>query len=208
MRILTATATATVFSFGVDIFSTEVVSFSTRDCSVESGMASAKRRMAQRLLCRMGYVFLAAFLGCDTGEIQNFAGIRVSSEFRLDRLNLTITLLDEKGNSLILTESILTPQIGVSLLPESKFTTNAKIYSMRGGERSATVYDGRLIDLRWSVISGTNARVLLSEIPRALIGEDPNRDTELGVIVVTVQTDKQGPFSDSLENTRIYQSAP
>ena len=163
-------------------------------------------RTKQSLLLFLG--LLLVLVGCDTGEIQNFAGIRVSSEFRLDRLELTTALLDKNGNTLIFTDSILTPQIGVSLLSESEFKTHAEIYAMRGGERSAKVYDGRLISLRWGIISGSNARVLISEIPRTLIEDDPNRDTELGVIVVTVETDKQGPFSDTLENTRIYQSAP
>ena len=154
------------------------------------------------------YGLLIVLPGCETGKIQNFEGIRLESDFRSDRLKLTTVLVDEKGRPLILSASILTPQIGVSVLPESKFETNAEIYSMRGGQRSAKVYDGRLIDLRWGTIRGPNARVLFAEIPHALIEADPNRDTEMGIITVTVETDKQGPFSDTLENTRIYLRAP
>ena len=86
-----------------------------------------------------------------------------------------------------MSESILTPQIGVSLLSESEFITNTKIYLMRQGAKSAEVYDGRLIDLRWGLLGETNSRVLFAEIPHALINEDPERDTEIGIITVTVQ---------------------
>ncbi len=171
-------------------------------------MASFRNRKIQRLFHWLGWGFLIAILGCSTGEIQNFAAIKVESDFRTNRLDFRILLLNNKGNPLILSESILTPQIGVSLLPESKFTTNAKIYSMRQGVKSAKVYDGRLIDLSWGVIGGTHKRILFAEIPHALISEDPQRDTEMGIVTVTIQTDKQGPFSDTVENTRIYGRAP
>jgi hypothetical protein len=152
--------------------------------------------------------FLIAILGCDTGEIQNFAAIQIESDFRIDRLKLRIFLLDRNRRSLILSESILTPQIGLSLVSESEFITNAKIYSMRQGVKSAKVYDARLRNLRWGGISGTHARVLFAEIPLPLISQDPQRDTEIGIITITVETDKQGPFSDTLENTRVYRTAP
>ena len=77
---------------------------------------------------------------------------------------------------------------------------------MRQGEKGIKVYDGRLIDLRWSGVVGSRARLLRAEIPRALIDEDPQRDSEVGFITITVQTDKQGPFSDTAERTQIYSS--
>ena len=171
-------------------------------------MVSFKNRKIWILFRCLGWGCLIAIFGCSSGEIQNFAGIRVESDFRIDRLDLRIFLVDENGKSLILDESILTPQIGVSLLPESRFTTNAKIYSMRQGVKSTEVYDDRLRDLHWGAISGIRARLLFAEIPHALIVKDPERDTEMGMITVMVQTDKQGPFSDTLENTRIYTNAP
>ena len=62
----------------------------------------------------------------------------------------------------------------------------------------------RLIDLRWSQELHRLDRLLTAEIPRAFIEEDPERDTHLGVIVVEIQTEKQGPFTDTLERTAIY----
>ena len=45
---------------------------------------------------------------------------------------------------------------------------------------------------------------MTAEIPRALIGEDPERDTPLGIVIIEIQTEKQGPFSDTLERTEVY----
>ena len=45
---------------------------------------------------------------------------------------------------------------------------------------------------------------MTAEIPRGFIDDDPERDTHLGVITVEIQTEKQGPFSDTLERTAIY----
>ena len=45
---------------------------------------------------------------------------------------------------------------------------------------------------------------MTAEIRRAFIDEDPERDTPLGIITVEIQTEKQGPFSDTLERTAIY----
>ena len=155
----------------------------------------------------LAWVCLIAILGCDTGVIDNFAGIKIEATFRPDQINFDIFLLNENGRPLIQHGSILTPGIGVSTLSSSKFTTNVQVYSMRDGAISKKVYDGRLIDLRWGAVGG-NRRVLFAEIPHQLIEEDEQRDTEMGVIVLTLQTEKQGPFQDTLENTRIYSGAP
>ena len=162
----------------------------------------------QGLFCRLASAFLITICGCSSGEIENFANIRIESEYRSKRLEIQIILLDENRNSLVWTGSILTPQIGVSIVSESKFITNAKIYSMREGVKGEKVYDGELFVLRWGTLAGTNVRLLRSEIPHSLIREDSQRDTELGIITVTVKTDKQGPFSDTLEKTQIYRGVP
>ena len=154
----------------------------------------------------LGTVCFISILGCGSGEIDKFADIQVLSDYRADWLDIRVFLLDENGRTIIWNDSILSPEIGLSTINESEFTTNAKIYSMREGERSIKVYDGRLIDLRWSRIVGSRARILRAEIPRALIDDDPERDTEVGIITVTVQTNKQGPFSDTEEETQIYSS--
>ena len=162
----------------------------------------------KQFLCGLSLALLIAILGCSSGEIQNFENIRIESDFRLGYLDIRIILLDKNRNALIWSESILTPQVGVNAVSESKFITDATIYSMRQGAKSEKVYDGQLFDLRWGSLGGSNIRLLRSEIPRSLIQEDPQRDTEMGILTITVETDKQGPFSHTLESTRIYTSVP
>ncbi len=170
-------------------------------------MAVLKGKTVGQILLWGVWGCLIAILGCDTGIIDNFEGIKIETTFRFDRIDFDIFLLNKNGRPLIQTGSILTPEIGVSTLSPSKFTTHVEIYSMRDGAKSKKVYDGRLIRLEWGAVGG-NRRVLFAEIPHGLIEEDEQRDTEIGVIIVTVQTEKQGPFKDTLENTRIYSRAP
>lgn len=149
-------------------------------------------------------ISVLALLSCGSGEIQNFEGIRIQSDPRVDRIDLRIYLVDRNGTPLIWNQSILSPSVGVSTISEADFTTNAKVYSIRDGQKHRKVYDGRLIDLRWSQELNRLDRLMTAEIPRALIDEDPERDTHLGVIIVEVHTEKQGPFSDTLERTAVY----
>lgn len=143
-------------------------------------------------------------LSCGSGVIQNFEGIRIYSDPRVDRIDLRIYLVDRNGIPLIWNQSILSPNVGVSTVSEADFTTNVKVYSMRNGEQHKKVYDGRLLDLRWSQELNRLDRLMTAEIPRGFIDDDPERDTHLGVIIVEIQTEKQGPFSDTLEQTAIY----
>ena len=166
-----------------------------------------KNKTVGKILPWFAWGCLIAILGCETGVIDNFAGIKVETTFRPDRIDFDIFLLNENGRPLVQTGSILTPGTGPRSLSESKFTARVKIYSMRNGARSKKVYDDRPIDLRWGALGG-NRRVLFAEIPNRLIEEDEQRDTRMGVIIVTLQTDKQGPFKDTLEDTRIYSRAP
>lgn len=145
-----------------------------------------------------------ALLSCGSGEIQNFEGIRIQSDPRVDRIDLRIYLVDRNGTPLIWNQSILSPSVGVSTISEADFTTNAKVYSIRNGQKHRKVYDGRLIDLRWSRELNRLDRLMTAEIPRALIAEDPERDTPLGIVTIEIETEKQGPFSDTLERTEIY----
>ena len=145
-----------------------------------------------------------ATLSCGSGMIQNFEGIQIQSDPRVDRIDLRIYLVDKNGIPLIWNQSILSPSVGVSTISEADFTTNAKIYSMRNGVQHKKVYDGRLLDLRWSQELNRLDRLMTAEIPRVFIEEDPERDTPLGVIIVEIQTEKQGPFTDALERTAIY----
>jgi hypothetical protein len=141
---------------------------------------------------------------CGSGVIQNFEGIEIQSDPRVDRIDLRIYLLDRNGTPLIWNQSVLSSSVGTSTISEADFTTNAQVYSIRNGEKHRKVYDGRLIDVRWSQELNRLDRLLTAEIPRVLIDEDPERDTHLGAIVVEIQTEKQGPFSDDLERTAIY----
>ncbi len=141
---------------------------------------------------------------CGSGVIENFEGIEIQSDPRVDRIDLRIYLVDRNGTPLVWNQSILSPNVGISTISEADFTTNAQIYSIRNGEKHRKVYDGRLIGLRWSRELNRLDRLLTAEIPRILIDEDPERDTFLGTIVVEIQTEKQGPFSDTLEKTEIY----
>ncbi len=151
-------------------------------------------------------ICILVFLGCGTGEIQNFEGIQILSEPRLDRLNIIIYLTDKNGIPLIWNQSILSPSVGVSTISEAEFITNAKVYSLRNGKKHQKVYDGRLIDVRWSQEPNSLDRLLSTEIPRRLIEDDPERDTNLGIITIEVKTNKQGPFTDTLESTAIYRN--
>ena len=75
---------------------------------------------------------------------------------------------------------------------------------MRNGEKHQKVYDGRLIDVRWAQEANNLDRLLKAQIPLRLIDEDPERDTYKGIITIEIQTDKQGPFSDTDEDAIIY----
>lgn len=143
-------------------------------------------------------------LSCETGEIQNFEGISIITEPRVNRINVTIYLTDKHGNPLIWSQSILSPDVGVSTISDADFTTNAKVYSMRNGKIHQKVYDGRLIDLRWAQEANSLDRLLKAQIPHRFIEDDPERDTYKGIITVEIKTDKQGPFSDTDENATIY----
>ena len=168
---------------------------------------NVKDKAVRKVLPWLAWGCLIAILGCETGIIDNWGGIKVETSFRFDRLEFDIFLLNENDRPLIQTGSILTPGTGPRSLSESKFTTRIEIYSMRNGERSKKVYDGRPIDLRWGALGG-NRRVLFAEIPHRLIEGDEQRDTRMGEIIVTLQTDKQGPFKHILEDTRIYSLEP
>ena len=156
------------------------------------------RRIAFAGIC------VLTMLSCGSGVIQNFEGIQLQSDPRVDRIDLRIYLVDKNGIPLIWNQSILSPSVGVSTISEADFTTSAQVYSMRNGVQHKKVYDGRLIDLRWSQELNRLDRLMTAEIPRYLIDEDPERDTPLGIITVEIQTEKQGPFSDTLERTAIY----
>lgn len=143
-------------------------------------------------------------LACESGEIQNFEGIAILTEPRVNRINVTIYLTDQNGIPLIWNQSILSPGVGVSTISDADFTTNAKVYSMRNGQKHRKVYDGRLIDLRWAQEANNLDRLLKAQIPHRLIEEDPERDTYIGIVTIEIKTNKQGPFSDSDEEAIIY----
>lgn len=152
------------------------------------------------LLC----ICMFGLFACGTGEIQNFEGIQILSDLRTDRLDIRIYLVDRNGIPLIWNQSILSPNVGVSTISEADFTTHATVYSMREEKAHKIVYNDRLYDIRWYQEPNSLDRLLTAEIPRRLIEDDPDRDTYLGKVVVEVKTEKQGPFTDSQEQTAIY----
>ena len=154
----------------------------------------------------LGCLCVLTFFSCGSGEIQNFEGIRIISEPRVDRLLISIYLLDRNGQPLIWNQSVLSPGVGVSTISEADFITNAEVYSIRKGVKNRKVYDDRLLHLQWASEPNNLNRMLTAEIPRAFIDEDPERDTPLGVVTIEIQTDKQGPFTDTAERTAIYKN--
>lgn len=149
-------------------------------------------------------ICVIALLSCGSGEIQNFEGIQIISYPRVDRLDIKIYLVDRNGIPLIWNQSILSPSVGVSTISEADFTTNVQVYSMRDGKKHRKVYDNRLFDVRWSQEPNSLDRLLSAEIPRRFIEDDPERDTHEGIISVEVKTERQGPFTDTIEKTAIY----
>jgi len=149
-------------------------------------------------------ICFGSFWGCGAGEIDNFAGIRIESERRLGRIEIRIILVDSHGNPLMWNDSILSPGIGANALPISKFITQVDLYSYRESEANIIVYSGELQNLRWSHAIGSNIRLMMGEIPIRLIQADPTRDADIGKITVTIETDKQGPFSDTIQRIRMY----
>ncbi len=170
-------------------------------------MLFTRRKSTTPRLAWIVYAYIIATFGCTTGEIQNFAGIKIDSDSRLERLDIRIFLVDENKNHLLWNSSILTPQIGVSTVSISNFSTTARIYSSRQGMKGIKVYDGRLFNLRWSQDVRSPFRLMRAEIPHALIDADPERDSDMGFMTITVQTHKQGPFSATLEQTQVYSTS-
>ena len=156
--------------------------------------------LSKVILC----ICMLGLIACGTGEIQNFEGIQILSDLRTDRLDIRIYLVDRNGIPLIWNQSILSPNVGVSTISEADFTTQATVYSIREEKAHKKVYTGRLYDVRWYQEPNSLDRLLTAEIPRRLIEDDPERDTYLGMVVVEVKTEKQGPFTDSEERTAIY----
>ena len=95
-----------------------------------------KDKTVGQILPWLAWGCLIAILGCETGVIDNWGGIKVETTFRPDRIEFDIFLLNENGRSLIQTGSILTPGTGPRSLSESKFTARIEIYSMRNGART------------------------------------------------------------------------
>ena len=143
---------------------------------------------------------------CETGTIQNFEGIQIIAYPRIDRIDILIYLLDRNGMPLIWDQSILSPRVGVSTISEADFTTNVTVYSIREGKKHRKVYEGRLYDVRWSQEPNSFDRLLSAEIPRRFIDDDPERDTNVGVITIEIKTEKQGPFTDTLEKAAVYRN--
>lgn len=145
------------------------------------------------------------FTGCETGEIENLGGIEIETTYYYHSYILVeITLVSPEGYSLLWEESILNPQIGVSIIPEEEFDTNVKIYSLVDGVENKKVYDGRLADLHWNRMIANTPRRLIGKIPKILIENDSERNSIFGNIEVKLITPNQGSFTEKVEGVRIY----
>lgn len=151
------------------------------------------------------FILSVIFTGCGSGEIANLGGIAVDTDYYYHRyIIVEITLKSSKGYSLLWEESILNPQVGADVVPEEDFETNVKIYSLSNGVENKKVYDGKLADLHWNRMVANTPRILIGKVPTILIKDDPQRDTELGNIEVTLITPAQGSFTDKVEGVKIY----
>ncbi|MBM3239916.1 hypothetical protein FJZ31_26830 [Candidatus Poribacteria bacterium] len=164
-----------------------------------------RQRLFQSITTILKWLFLCLLLfSCDTGKIANLGSIRITADLLTNQIRVRIFLQDNLGNYLVWNDSFLTPQSGMSVIPEEDFTTNVKLYSMRYGDKNKTVYDGRLAGLHWNQTIAETPRILLGDIPLVLIQKDAERDTTLGIIELTLTTPKQGDFFARAENVTIY----
>lgn len=151
------------------------------------------------------WLFLCLLLfSCDTGKIANLNSIRITADLLTNKMRVMIFLQDHVGNYLVWNQSFLSPQSGMSVIPEEDFNTNVKIYSMRYDDKNKKVYDGRLAGLHWNRAISETPRLLLGDIPIILIQKDAERDTSLGIVEITLTTPKQGDFFAKAENVKIY----
>ena len=56
-------------------------------------------------------ICVLVMLSCGSGEIQNFEGIAIHADPRVDRIDLRIYLVDRNGTPLIWNQSILSPSV-------------------------------------------------------------------------------------------------
>lgn len=131
--------------------------------------------------------------------IDNLAGISIGVVSRRDRIDVQIFLQDSAGNKLFWGHRVSAAQPGF-VVPEADFDTHLTVYS----DENHNVYDGRLVYLRWNATIPDTPRILLGYIPTRLIKEDADRETNMGIIELTLITPKQGNFSARVENVQIY----
>ena len=131
--------------------------------------------------------------------IDNLGGISTDAVFRPDRIDVKIFLLDRAGNKLLWGQRVSAAQPGF-IAPIEDFDTHLMVYS----DENQNVYDGRLAHLRWNASIPDTPRMLLGYIPIELIKEDAERETNMGVIELTLITPKQGNFYARAENVQIY----
>ena len=151
------------------------------------------------------WVFLCLLLlSCGTGKIANLSSIRITADLLTNKIRIVIFLQDHSGNYLVWHQSFLTSESGMSVVSEEDFNTNVKVYSMKYGDRNKKVYDGRLAGLHWNRAIVDTPRILLGDIPIVLIQKDAERDTDFGIIELTLTTPKQGDFFAQASDVKIY----
>jgi hypothetical protein len=161
--------------------------------------------MTQRAACFGPIVGLLALVlgGCETKTIQNLGAIDVGAQLSLEGLRVEIFLLTETGERLYWESGILGPT-GERPLSPSEFDTKVELWSLRNGQRHVRVYAGRLGGLRWSVSGAYGYRSLVGLVPRYAIQDDPETDSLIGEMDVTLKTPKQGDFHQSAYDVPLY----
>lgn len=152
------------------------------------------------LFACLGYLMI----GCSTGEIANLEQIQIESVLReRDLIIVIFSLRDGGGHSLVWVNTSIGLQ-GGGVLSEDELDTEVLLYSMKEGQESKKIYHGRLRDLHWNQVYVDNPRILIGEIPADLLETDPERDSPLGIIELTLKTPKQGDFFTREEQVELY----
>ena len=140
--------------------------------------------------------------GCETKTIQNLADIEAEAHLRLTSLEVRLYLLTDTGERLRWESSLVGP-VG-DVLPIEDLDTYVEVWSLRDGQRNKRVYAGRLRGLTWSIGQATSHRSLVGDVPLYAYAVDPEADSALGEIDVTLTTPNQGDFSNTIFNVQIF----
>ena len=153
------------------------------------------------LLAALAVAASALLSGCEGKRIAELGGISGHAEFRADGVYLRLNLLTESGAHLLWTSDNFS---GGGVLSESELDTRVQAYSLKGGQRNAQVFKGRLRSLRWNGAHLYSYRALIGVVPSSLTEFDPEADGPIGEIDVKLITPNQGEFETTVYDAQIY----